>query len=328
VSTQAWTQGAAWGTKLTTWGVTLLVVLGIIAASVMLSRATAPAATAAAPAPADSRTVNQAASAYATDFFRAWMTSTAREHEQLDPYLEGTLFSNAQLPSTARGADQISVVSVDVSPEDDITVTLGAQIGSDTRVPLRYFQVLLVSDTDGELSATALPTEVNAPARQGAANGWYGVDAFANRALRDSVRGFAAAYLAGAGDLERYLSPGASIMPLTPAPYTAVDVSAVSANREVPDEVTDGTEIYLLVRLKLSSGAGYTISSDYALTATARAGRWEITSIGTPTAKQGLEPSTSANESAATESAQPSSGDSTAPAPSSSTPDSPSTAKE
>lgn len=74
---------------------------------------------------------------------------------------------------------------------------------------LRYFQVPVRSGSGGALSAAALPAEVAAPVSGEAPSLAYGqsVPVPAADPAGQTLAGFFAAYLAGSGQLDRYLSP-------------------------------------------------------------------------------------------------------------------------
>ncbi|MFJ6123171.1 hypothetical protein [Streptomyces sp. NPDC092129] len=71
------------------------------------------------------------------------------------------------------------------------------------------------------------------------------------RGLSSAVGEFLAAYLTGAGRVDRYLAPGVNLTAVSPGPYTAVAVQQVSAIEEAAatDQVpADGVS-------RLSAGA-------------------------------------------------------------------------
>ncbi|MCM2424153.1 conjugal transfer protein [Streptomyces sp. RKAG293] len=158
---------------------------------------------------------------------------------------------------------------------------------------VRYFQVALASSGESAAgvpfgySALAAPAEVAAPGQAAAPQLEYGVmkSAAASDVRVQTVGQFLTAYLAG-GDLTRFLTPGVQMTGITPAPYTAVAVDQIAAaglgadgdtaGSRVPD---DGTRQDVLVTVRATGGDGTRTPLSYALSLTARAGRWEITAL-------------------------------------------------
>ncbi|MFC9033683.1 conjugal transfer protein [Streptomyces arboris] len=164
---------------------------------------------------------------------------------------------------------------------------------------LRYFQVPVKAGKGGAWSAVALPAEVGAPVQTQAEVLAYGPSAPANGsdAAVQTLAGFFSAFLAGAGDLDRYLSPGTSLAPVSPPPYGRVEVVALaetgSPSGAVPDAgVTQGQERQLLVDVAATDVQGQKRPLVYAVSLVARDGRWEIASVegapvlGSPGSKQ------------------------------------------
>ncbi|EPH40948.1 conjugal transfer protein [Streptomyces aurantiacus] len=163
---------------------------------------------------------------------------------------------------------------------------------------VRYFQVpVAVGTTAGRDAgsgyvALGLPGEVSSPARIKSPELVYGTLRSAQpgdprtRAAGD----FLSAYLSGAsGDLNRYLAPGTKIRPVRPAPYRDVEVEQTAFDGEQSSTVqsqvpADGTRQRALVSVLATEPDGIRTPLTYALTLTARAGRWEIAALdGAPT---------------------------------------------
>lgn len=74
--------------------------------------------------------------------------------------------------------------------------------------------------------------------------------------------------------------------PVTPAPYTSVEVDQIAAAGPGADRVSgaaavpkDGTQQQVLVTVRATGWDSNCVPLAYAFTLTARAGRWEITSL-------------------------------------------------
>ncbi|WUI00376.1 conjugal transfer protein [Spirillospora sp. NBC_00431] len=163
-----------------------------------------------------------------------------------------------------------------------------------TATGVHYFQVAVIASGDETAGgtrpkgttpgyvATALPAEVSAPAPGTVPELAYDTQRqITSGPLADTVRQALAAYLGGAGDLSRYLTPGTSLRPVVPAPYRQVELSGITLSKKLPDADTtvpaDGTRARVLAKVDVTDGAGLRWPLTYALTMTARAGRWELT---------------------------------------------------
>jgi hypothetical protein len=97
---------------------------------------------------------------------------------------------------------------------------------------------------------------------------------------------FLVAYLAGAGEVDRYLAPGVRLSPVSPAPFQTVTVQQMlAADQEAAAESVpaDGTRVRVMAEVEARDRAGRWPLA-YELTLAARSGRWEVASLesGTP----------------------------------------------
>lgn len=91
--------------------------------------------------------------------------------------------------------------------------------------------------------------------------------------LEEAVSRFFAAYLAGEGELARYVAPGSDLTPVQPPPFTTVEVlEAGSAT------LADGGR-QVVVLVEGTDGAGRVEVLQYALVAARREGRWEVVEL-------------------------------------------------
>jgi hypothetical protein len=139
-------------------------------------------------------------------------------------------------------------------------------------------------------AATALPAQVAAPASLTAGGLGYGTDrgSNANDPETSAIASFLNAYLAGKGGLSYYTSPGVTLQPVNPAPYTAVQITDVtddSGNASSTAVPADGTVRQALVQVTATDSSN-TYPLTYALTLRARGGRWEIAALGDAPALQ------------------------------------------
>lgn len=136
----------------------------------------------------------------------------------------------------------------------------------------------------GAYVAASLPQEVACPAALPAAALDYGNTQIGlSGPAPDAVGRFLAAYLAGQGELSRYTAPGRTMNPVMPPAYSAVTLRALAARGPAltdPQVVpVDGTSLQILADIEATDTTGQPTALTYALTLTARAGRWEVSAI-------------------------------------------------
>lgn len=216
---------------------------------------------------------------FAAQVVLTWLTAS-RDNDQelisLVPSAAGLVLPEVPLrasdPMVAQVTNEGAVSSVTVAA----TVTDPA--GNSAR---RFFRVPVSTGPAGQFGVLTLPAEVSAP-DVGAAPGLdYGWQLSPDSAAGVAVTQFLQGYLAGSGEVSRYLAPGAAITAVTPPPFTRVRVADLAATTEVDVAATpaDGQQIQVLVTAVASVSDEQQLAMVYALTLTARAGRWEVASI-------------------------------------------------
>lgn len=238
----------------------------------------------------------QFAGSHAESFVAAWLRATRHDHADLDRFIATSASTvTAERPLEYR---DLSVAAVESAGEDLVSVTVSVQV-ADAAVEtkkgeqapvwrLRYYQVL-VSTAGAELAVMGLPTQVAGPTNGQRPKVRY-EDFSASSSAGETVQLFLAALLAGSGDLDRTLSPGAMVKPVTPPPYISVRTTALSAS-ERPAEVPgsgDSVQVRADVEATLADEQS-TVALTYWLTLTARDGRWEVTSIDSGPSQDALE---------------------------------------
>ena len=131
--------------------------------------------------------------------------------------------------------------------------------------------------------AVALPAPVTCPATLAAADLAYPETAELDGPIGQSVLGFLSAYLTGHGDLNRYTAPDTGLAPVSPSLYAAVQlVELCTHERFEPGQAArplDRAQTHVMARAWGYDSTGEFTVIDYALTLTARAGRWEVSQI-------------------------------------------------
>jgi hypothetical protein len=136
-----------------------------------------------------------------------------------------------------------------------------------------YMEVAIVGDVDGRLLALTAPAVVPAP--DGAVADWRASVEAPREAgdglLAETVEGFLGALLADGGDPSRYLAPGGEIEAMTPAPFIAVELVAMTA-----EDYEDG-QTRVLAEIVATTPGGTRTRLTYELMLGEWADRWEIT---------------------------------------------------
>ncbi|MEU0950250.1 conjugal transfer protein [Streptomyces canus] len=266
------------------------IALGIAITS---SPTTVEAATPAKPAGA-ARTTAVAAdpAGYAQLFVNAWLRSSADDASSAQARLAQSMAPDAELPDPGAEAGAQS------TPQSVMAVRSAQRVGGAWSVTVaaqyadgsvRYYAVPVTADRAGaSFTVTGAPGVVAGPARAEVPKSSYGVSV-PEGDLSAAVGEFLAAYLTGAGEVDRYLAPGVSLSPVSPAPYTAVTVQQVLAVEEVAagEQVpADGTTVRVLAQVE-AQGSGGRWPLAYELALTARSGRWEVSALESGTALNG-----------------------------------------
>lgn len=235
-----------------------------------------------------SATVDERAAveAFAEDFVVTWLTSVDGQEKQLAPFLDD--YSSVTLPKVSWTTSGPATAGIAQAEDGTWSVTVAVSVAAPKKKPAvrRYFQVP-VTYAGGAMVASALPAPVAGPAVATPARLDYRHRATTADSVTVAATQFLAAMLAGSGDLTRFISPGASIAPIVPAPYTAIEVEDVLVNQELTEADVapeTGRTLKLLLTATATATADQQISVTYALTMTAREGRWEVSSVDpTPT---------------------------------------------
>jgi hypothetical protein len=231
---------------------------------------------------------HQDAGAYAVGFVADWLGAWKDHPGQLGDYVDvNTLRTLSEVPAEYR-----DLTVAQISPNDSsniVTVVVAASVkelgpdptnegGAMEIWPRRYFQVPVIV-TDAGMRPVGLPVPVAAPTSTGAVQLAYAKPLPSADPAAVTVMAFLKAYATGQGDLSVYVSPGSEIAPITPAPYLAVESVDLRADTDVTKTPRDGAQLRVLATVTLTSQLDQTVTSTYALTLTARATRWEVSSI-------------------------------------------------
>ena len=237
---------------------------------------------------ADTASEQVAVEQFAEHFVVTWLTTPRGEETALATFVDVSGIALPEVPWTISNPAPAALVqngpgrwAVTVAA----TVTTPAIAGQDpAQVPSparRYFTVPVRYDA-GALIAEALPAPVAAPASAEAGQLGYRYNLSAQHPASTATAEFLAALLTGTGDVTRYVTPGTQIAAITPAPYAEVLIRDLNVDldpADLPGEPSNGDELHELVTAEARSSTGQAISVQYALTLTAREGRWEVRSM-------------------------------------------------
>ncbi|WP_351233304.1 conjugal transfer protein [Streptomyces sp. NPDC002133] len=309
-----WSTGAQANTSaLIRWAAWGLLVLGPLlgAAAYLSAPASAGAARPKAATTAPATAGAQGAAGFAQLFVAAYLAAGEGDEAKLVAYYPPATSLRLEGDSGRRAGEQLTVVRLRQTDRGIWSVTVAARISdpspttkpSDADRPdgkrdagtaaaeaVHYFQVpVATSPAGGGASgyvALAMPAEVGAPARIQPPQLVYGPmrPALPSDPRTQAVTEFLTAYLAGAGELDRYLAPGTQLTAIAPTPYTGIAVDQLAIEGEQGSEpVTsvpaDGTQLRLMVALRATGHDTVRVPLTYALTLKARAGRWEIAAL-------------------------------------------------
>lgn len=281
-----WTGGSALATRAATAGLWACLVCGPIgAAAGVLAVVSQPAAAMPATAAATDSSAEQAAvGEFAQRFVTTWLTTARGNETALDTFIDTTGVRLAQVPSAVTDPATSSITRTG-SGEWAVTVAAtvtGPSAGGEAPTSSRQFFLVAVHYDDGSLIAPTLPAPVAAPARAQQPSLAYPYTAPANSPVAVATGEFLSALLAGVGDVTRYVTPGVDIAAIQPAPYVAVDQRTVRVDQELSEATqtpATGDSLRVLSTADVTSPAGQVIAVQYALTLTAREGRWEVTAV-------------------------------------------------
>lgn len=280
----AWVRGKSQvaSARLITWG--MFGGLGIIALLAVVSffRPPPKAAVQAIPEP------TVAPEGFAEMFVATWLT--AKPGDSLQPFIpirvdfgprNSSIGSSPAPPTVLRtaavGAVQLGRDYWTITVAANTQVVNGPVLTRFFRVPVLRAEVLTNGSPTQVYVATNTPAEVAGPV--GAKLPDLDVGSFRrpepNDPLASSVTQFLAALLTGKGELGRYTAPDSTVRPISPVPFTGIEVTSLGARR------FDGDSEHLEVVATATGidAAGFATGLTYPLELVLRDGRWEVVRV-------------------------------------------------
>lgn len=282
----SWSHGRSLGQKAVTGLLYLGLACGVVALGMQLLLPPSKPAVAVAATQTGLTVQQQESGAYAMSFVGAWLGATRQQPGALLDYVADS--ATSLLSEQAWAYRDLGVVSIDpIESTGTVSVVIAANVeeydmtsDKGTKIwPRRYFSVPVRVSGAG-LTVLALPTPVAAPSRDSSTVQLsYTKTVSPNTSARTTVESFLGAYLAGSGDITRVISPGSTITAIAPAPYQQLKVTDVRSDLTPSDSPANGDVVHVFATADVSSATGQRLTTTYALTLTARDGRWETTSV-------------------------------------------------
>ena len=208
-----------------------------------------------------------------------WLTTSRDKPDALV-----ALIKSVQVSSLPQQAFRVANPAVaGITEVDPVTwsVTVAVDVTDTRDATVRRFYQVPVQTSRGAVVALALPAPVSAPQVSAAPANAYRDQVSLTGAAGQTVTQFLGAYSAGQGDISRYLTPGVSLQPITPAPYTTVRLNDLRAETTIREDTppADRQQARVLATVTAAVTDQQSVPAAYALTLTARAGRWEVTAV-------------------------------------------------
>lgn len=251
--------------------------LGLALAGLLAYTSTTPAPVAATPVQ-DMSGERAAAGEFAQRVVVAWLTTPRGQEDKLSALVQEPTVTLPDVPFKASEPTVSSIAQVN----GVWSVTVAVTVVDQRKQPMRqFFQLPVIVGAGGIVTALALPAPVSGPAVGAPPRLNYRFQVNPGGPVAQTAAQFLSAYIAGQGDVTRYVSPTTQIQPVTPPPYTAVQVTDLAGDTDLDTTGVpkDRARLRVLVGADASVTSKQQVSVTYALTLLARAGRWEVQAI-------------------------------------------------
>ena len=261
-------------TRLATAALWAAVAIGAIGGGSALLRPPAQAAATAAPPPPSTA----GPSGFAELYVAAWLRAGQGSEAQLRAYYPERI-ELRDVVANSRYPARTVTVSVEPAGQWYWSVTVAAEIlvadaDAFRRDALRYYRVG-VAQPGGPgqpMAATSLPAELPRPPAAPAVR--LDVGSLGRARPDDPVTAalsrFFAAYLAGVGELARYVTPDADLAAVAPAPFATAEVVRTATTD------LDGGALVVLAEVRGTDAGGRQQLQHYSLRLSQREQRWEV----------------------------------------------------
>lgn len=231
------------------------------------------------------------AAAYSQGYLNAYLTATKEDYNDLAHYLgDNGARQTTQYVEEAAPIRNPIVASVEKTKYNFYSTKIQVEVkGTETKKingkeetieswNTQWYKVIVTSDGKGNFTPSGYPSATNAPTTTNRDSSYpYSVN---NEEVKKTVGDFGKAYMTETGDVNRYISPGAQITALSPAPYKEAKLTKVSALESLDGAVPeDGVKVYVQAEYQVTDQSGATRTQTYPLELTSRGGRWEVSTI-------------------------------------------------
>lgn len=284
VESAGFTNGSLLGSKAVTVFVIVAIACGPVAIGMLVSRGQGSATVAAATESSELTPLQQATGSFAIGFVGSWLSATKEDSTALETYVTTAPPGLGDIPFEYR-----NLAVVETTPTDDattVTVMVGGdvmeQAGEEEPAWVRRYYEVVVDTASDRLSAIGYPAPVVGPqSTAGAAGLGLNTQLASDSPAVETIQLMLAAYLIGQGSTSSYLTPGVSIPAITPAPFALLNSVSFFAEEQPSATPADGDTTLVQALVTLQTAEGRTVTAMYFVDLTARAGRWEVTSLST-----------------------------------------------
>ena len=219
-----------------------------------------------------------AAEEFAERVVVAWLTTPRGQEAKLTGLVQVPAVTLPQVPFKVADPTVSAIEQVNGVWSVTVAATVTDQRKQRAR---RFFQVPVTVEPGVGVTVLALPAPVAGPTVGVLPRLSYRFQVDPAGPVAETAAQFLGAYIAGQGDVTRYVSPAVQLQPVLPAPYTAVQVTDLAGNTDIDTAGVpkDLTQLRVLVLADASVSSKQQVSVTYALTLLARAGRWEVAAI-------------------------------------------------
>lgn len=284
VESAGFTNGSLLGSKAVTVLVLVAIACGPVAIGMLVARGQSSTPVAAFTESGELTPLQQATGSFAIGFVGSWLSATKEDSTALETYVTTAPPGLGDIPFEYR-----NLAVVETVPADDattVTVMVGAdvmeQTGEEEPAWIRRYYEVVVDTASDRLAAIGYPAPVVGPqSTAGAAGLGLNTQLASDSPAVETIQLMLAAYLIGQGSTSSYLTPGVNIPAITPAPFTLLNSVSFFAEEQPSPSPVDGETTLVQALVTLQTTEGRTVTAMYFVDLTARAGRWEVTSLST-----------------------------------------------
>lgn len=278
------TQHNEWIHKAVTAGVIAAIACGPIAVyKAFQSEAPAPAPTTQTGMNAAELNAHDQAGAFGVMVVSKWLTATRDTADELSSYFAVPVASGFSTKPLEIADPTVVSATKDETGLWSVVVAAGTKSvvkeeGKDDVVQwsTRHYELPVRVSEDGSAIAQRAPSIVPTPLGAEGEDLAYGQDLDPSGAVSAMAGEFLTALLADGGDVSRLTTPGSTIHPVDPAPFTNVTVSSVAAVDSELENPTAGDSNQILVTAVGTTSTDEAIPLQYTMTILSRDGRWEV----------------------------------------------------